>query len=64
LFLSESEEALLIKGLSIKEISELRDVKEKTVCQQATSIYVKSGYAGRHKLAAHFIEYLMNLSRN
>lgn len=59
---SESEVALLlIKGLSMKEISELREVKEKTVRQQATSIYSKSGYAGRHELAAHFIEDLMNM---
>lgn len=59
---SESEVALLlIKGLSMREISELRQVKEKTVRQQATSIYAKSGYAGRHELAAHFIEDLMNV---
>jgi len=58
---SESEVALLlIKGLSMREISEARQVKEKTVRQQATSIYAKSGYAGRHELAAHFIEDLMN----
>lgn len=59
---SESEVALLlIKGLSMKEISELRSVKEKTVRSQATSIYAKSGYAGRHELVAHFIEDLMNV---
>ena len=58
---SESEVAfLLIKGLSMREISEARQVKEKTIRQQATSIYAKSGYAGRHELAAHFIEDLMN----
>lgn len=58
---SEHEVALLlIKGLSMKEISEARRVKEKTVRQQAASIYAKSGYAGRHELAAHFIEDLMN----
>jgi len=57
---SECEVALLlIKGLSMKEISAARDVKEKTVRQQATGIYAKSGYAGRHELAAHFIEDLM-----
>jgi len=59
---SEREVALLlIKGLSMREISELREVKEKTVRQQATSIYAKSGYAGRHELVAHFIEDLMNV---
>jgi DNA-binding CsgD family transcriptional regulator len=58
---SESEIALLmIKGLSMREIAQARDVKEKTVRQQATNIYAKSGYAGRHELAAHFIEDLMN----
>ena len=58
---SESEVALLlIKGLSMREISQAREVKEKTVRQQATGIYAKSGYAGRHELAAHFIEDLMN----
>lgn len=58
---SESEIALLlIKGLSMREISEARQVKEKTIRQQATSIYSKSGHAGRHELAAHFIEDLMN----
>ena len=58
---SESEIALLlIKGLSMKEIAEARQVKEKTVRHQATSIYSKSGYAGRHELVAHFIEDLMN----
>jgi len=58
---SECEVALLlIKGLSMKEISAAREVKEKTVRQQATSIYAKSGYAGRHEVAAHFIEDLMS----
>lgn len=57
---SENEVALLlIKGMSMKEISDIRHVKEKTVRQQATQIYAKSGYAGRHELAAHFIEDLM-----
>lgn len=58
---SESEVALLlIKGLSMREISQARQVKEKTVRQQATSVYAKSGYAGRHELVAHFIEDLMS----
>jgi DNA-binding CsgD family transcriptional regulator len=57
---SESEIALLlIKGLSMREISLARQVKEKTVRQQATGVYAKSGYAGRHELVAHFIEDLM-----
>jgi len=44
----------------MKEIAEARNVKEKTVRGQATSIYAKSGYAGRNELAAHFIEDLMS----
>jgi DNA-binding NarL/FixJ family response regulator len=57
---SESEVALLlIKGLSMREISQARQVKEKTVRQQASSVYAKSGYAGRHELVAHFIEDLI-----
>ncbi len=60
LTISESEVALLlIKGLSMKEVAGARNVKEKTVRVQATAIYAKSGYAGRHELAAHFIEDLM-----
>jgi len=50
---------LLIKGLSMKEIAEARQVKEKTVRGQATAIYAKANCAGRHELAAYFIEDLM-----
>ena len=58
---SESDVALLlIRGLSMKEIALARQVKEKTVRQQAASVYAKSGYAGRHELVAHFIEDLMS----
>lgn len=59
---SEKEVAiLLIKGLSMSEIGELRGVKEKSVRQQATSIYAKSKYPNRHELAAKFIEDLLNI---
>jgi DNA-binding NarL/FixJ family response regulator len=61
--LSDSEvdvALLLIKGLSMKEIAEVREVKDKTVRAQAASIYAKSGHAGRHELAAYFIEDLMS----
>jgi DNA-binding NarL/FixJ family response regulator len=58
---SESDIALLlIKGLSMKEIAEARQVKEKTIRQQATNVYSKSGCAGRHELVAYFIEDLMS----
>jgi DNA-binding NarL/FixJ family response regulator len=47
---------LLLKGLSFKEIAALRNTLEKTVRQQASSIYRKSGVSGRHELSAWFIE--------
>jgi DNA-binding CsgD family transcriptional regulator len=47
---------LLLKGLSLKEISIVRDTQEKTVRQQASSIYKKSGVNGRHAFSAWFIE--------
>jgi DNA-binding NarL/FixJ family response regulator len=54
---SEQEVAmLLLKGLSFKEISAVRETKEKTVRQQASTIYNKSGVEGRHDFAAWFLE--------
>ena len=54
---SEKEVALLLlKGLSFEEIAGVRDTKEKTVRQQATAIYRKSGLSGRHEFAAWFFE--------
>ncbi len=54
---SEKEVALiLLKGLSFKEIAEVRNTKEKTVRQQASTIYNKSNTSGRHELAAWFFE--------
>jgi len=47
---------LLLKGLSFKEIASVRDTLEKTVRQQASSIYKKAGVSGRHAFAAWFIE--------
>lgn len=62
--LSESEKdvaLLLIKGFSMKEIADVRQTHEKTVRQQATSIYKKSGLSGRQELAAFFLEDMLNL---
>lgn len=54
---SEKEVALLLlKGLSFEEVANVRDTKEKTVRQQATAIYRKSGLNGRHEFAAWFFE--------
>lgn len=47
---------LLLKGLSLKEIAMVRNTHEKTVRQQASSIYKKSGVSGRHAFSAWFIE--------
>jgi len=47
---------LLMKGLSFKEIAAVRNTLEKTVRQQASSIYKKAGVSGRHEFSAWFIE--------
>lgn len=47
---------LLLKGLSFKEIAEVRQTKEKTVRQQASSIYSKADVDGRHTFCAWFME--------
>lgn len=47
---------LLLKGLSLKEIATVRSTQEKTVRQQASSIYKKAGVSGRHAFSAWFIE--------
>ena len=57
---SEQEVAmLLLKGLSFKEISAVRNTKEKTVRQQASTIYSKANIEGRHELAAWSLEDFM-----
>lgn len=54
---SEQEVAmLLLKGLSFREISGVRDTKEKTVRQQASKIYEKANVDGRHDFAAWFLD--------
>ena len=57
---SEKEVALLLlKGLSLDEISSVRETKEKTVRQQASNLYKKAGLSGRHELVAFFFEDLL-----
>ncbi len=46
----------MLKGLSFREIAGLRETREKTVRQQASSVYRKAGVAGRNELAAWFFE--------
>ncbi len=50
---------LLLKGLSFKEMSAVRNTKEKTVRQQASVIYSKANVEGRHEFAAWFLEDFM-----
>ncbi len=57
---AEKEVALLLlKGLSHKEIAELRGVSETTVRHQARALYRKAGLSGRSDLAAFFLEDLL-----
>jgi DNA-binding CsgD family transcriptional regulator len=51
---------LLLKGLSHKDIGEVRGVAEATVRQQARAMYRKAGLAGRADLAAFFLEDLLS----
>jgi DNA-binding CsgD family transcriptional regulator len=50
---------LLLKGLSFKEVAQVRAASERTVRQQALAVYAKSGVAGRAELAAFFLEDLL-----
>lgn len=54
---------LLIKGLSMKEIAEIRGSNENTVRQQASQIYKKSSLHGRMELSAFFLDDLLALSK-
>ncbi len=60
--LSEAEKEvgmLLLKGLSHKQIAEVRGTSEKTVRQQATTLYTKADLDGRAQLSAFFLEDLL-----
>ena len=50
---------LMLKGLRHKEIADLRGTSERTVRQQAATIYKKAGIGGRTDLAAFFMEDLL-----
>ena len=50
---------LLLKGLSHREIATVRAVSERTVREQARSIYSKAGLTGRTALSAFFLEDLL-----
>jgi DNA-binding NarL/FixJ family response regulator len=50
---------LLLKGISLKEIADIRQTRLKTVQQQSQSIYQRTGLASRSELAAFFLEDLL-----
>jgi len=57
---AESEVGLLLlKGLSHKEIAELRQTSERTIREQARALYRKAGLSGRASLSAFFLEDLL-----
>lgn len=50
---------LLLKGLSHQEIANIRMSSERTVREQARSLYRKAGISGRSSLSAFFLEDLL-----
>lgn len=57
---AESEIGLLmLKGLALKEVADLRGTSERTVRHQAQEIYRKAGLSGRADFAAFFLEDLL-----
>lgn len=61
--LSKSEAEIgffLIKGFSLKEISEFRSTSERTVREQAGNIYKKANLNNRNELTAFFLEDLLS----
>ncbi len=50
---------LLLKGLSLQEIADLRGTSERTAREQARAVYRKSNLSGRNELSAYFLEDLL-----
>lgn len=50
---------LILKGLSNKEIGEVRSTSEKTIRQQVSSVFQKSNLKTRLELSAYFLEDLL-----
>ena len=60
LTVAEKEVAfLLLKGMSLKEIAEIRKTAEKTARAHSMAIYAKAGLSGRSELSAFFLEDLL-----
>lgn len=49
----------LLKGLSHRQIADLRNTSERTVREQARALYRKAGLSGRASLSAFFLEDLL-----
>ncbi len=57
---AESEVGLLLlKGLSLKEVGDVRSTSERTARDQARAVYKKGKLAGRSELSAFFLEDLL-----
>ena len=50
---------LLLKGLSLKEVAQVRATSERTIRAQTRSLYAKAGVSGRAALSAFFLEDLL-----
>lgn len=50
---------LMMKGLSHREIAQIRNTSERTIRDQARAIYRKAGLTGRTELSAFFLEDLL-----
>jgi len=50
---------LMLKGLSHQEIANIRSTSERTIREQARTIYRKSGLTSRSELSAFFLEDLL-----
>lgn len=50
---------LLVKGLSIQEIADMRTTRSGTIKSQSHAIYRKAGVRSRNELVAYFVEDLM-----
>lgn len=62
---AESEVALLIiKGFSLEDISKLRGTSERTIRDQAASVYSKAKLKNRIELSAYFLEDLLSPSES
>jgi len=60
LTVAEKEVAfLLLKGLSLKEIADVRKTTEKAARVQSMAVYSKAETSGRSELSAFFLEYLL-----